>query len=232
MRFTQLLMIATTAAAALSVSVGCDQSDSNTGSLPPSSSSNSSGRPTTTRRTLPTTDEVFGRMPSSTGPSTTQSSRTSTTGESNDPLATPESAVAHLFSLMEKEDALGVRAMMADPSMPLSKLRTEVSAAADRLHGGAKWAIVESHTDGVAALVIFRTTFPDGRAEITPLVLINRYERWKVLMGTLNVKKFADFEKVDINKVLAWAVPRLTELRGGSTTKPTTAATTGTTTPS
>ena len=229
MRFAQLFMIATIGAVAASLSIGCDQSDSNTGSLPPSSSSNSSGRPTTTRRALPTTDEIFGRLPSSTGPSTTQSAGTPTSSQSSDPLATPESAVANLFSLMEKEDALGVRAMMADPSMPLSKLRTEVSAAADRLHGGAKWEIVQSHTDGVAALVIFRTTFPDGRSEITPLVLINRYERWKVLMGTPNPKKFGDFEKADINKVLAWAVPRLTELRGGSTTKPTTAATTNTT---
>src|SRR3954469_14060709 len=116
MRFAHLLMIAATAAAAAAISPGCDQSDSNTGSLPPSSSSNAGGRPTTTRRALPTTDEIFGRMPSTTGPSTTQSSRTPTTGESHALLATPESAVTHLFSLMEKEDTLGVRAMMADPS--------------------------------------------------------------------------------------------------------------------
>jgi hypothetical protein len=225
MRFAQLLMIATTAVAAATLSLGCDQSDSNTGSLPPSSSSNSSARPTTTRRALPTTDEIFARTPAATSP-TTRSARTPTTSDSNDPLATPESAVAHLFGLMEKEDVLGVRAMIADPSQPLNKLSGEVSAVAERIRGGAKWEIVESRTDGVASLVIFRTTFPDGRVDLSPIVLVNRYERWKALLGPLNLKKFAPYEKEDMNKVLTWGGTRLAELRGGTpATKPTTAAT-------
>jgi len=225
MRLARLLMIVMTAAAA-SMSPGCDQGDSNTGSLPPSSSGTSSGRPTTTRRALPTTDEIFGRMPSTNSAATTRSARTPSAGDSSDPLATPQSAVTHLIGLMEKEDVIGVRSMMADPSLPLNTLGAEVGAVAKRLHGGATWEIVQTHTDGVASVVIFRTTFPDGRAEIAPLVLVNRYDRWKVLLGPLNLKKFANFEKDDMKQVLAWAAPRLDELRGVPTTRPTTAATT------
>ena len=228
MRLARMLMIVMTAAAAAALMVaGCDQSDSNTGSLPPSSSNTSSGRPTTTRRALPTTDEIFGRIPSTSSAATTRSSsRTPAAGDSSDPLATPQSAVTHLIGLMEKEDVLGVRSMMADPSLPLNKLGAEVSAVANRLHSGATWQVVETHTDGVASVVIFRTTFPDGRAEFSPLVLVNRYDRWKVLLGPLNLKKFANFEKDDMKQVLAWAAPRLNELRGVPTTRPTTAATT------
>jgi hypothetical protein len=226
-------MIMTTAAAAAAVtasmSTGCDQSDSNTGSLPTSVSNTPSGRPATTRRTLPTTDEIFGRMPSTNASPTSRSARTPTTGDSNDPLATPQSAVTHLIGLMEKEDVLGVRSMMADPSLPLNQLGTEVSAVANRLHGGAKWELVQTHTDGVASVVIFRTTFPDGRSEFAPLVLVNRYDRWKVLLGPLNLRKFADFEKADMKQVLAWAASRLNELQGVPTIRPTTATTPTTT---
>jgi hypothetical protein len=227
MRIAQLLMIVMTAAAFAVSLVGCERdSGSGSDSNPPPVVTATTAP--TSRRALPTTDEVFGRLSSATGPSTTQSSFTgpaSAGSASDDPLATPDSAVTHLFDLMQKQDVTGVRSIMADPSLPLNQLSKEVSGVAERLRGGAKWDIVQSRTEGVAAVVIFRTRFPDGRQEISPLVLVNRYDRWKVLLGPLNLKKYTPGEKESMNKVLVWAGKRLEELRGPSTA-PATGATT------
>jgi hypothetical protein len=129
----------------------------------------------TTRAFSPTTSFLAVTQPS------TQSS-------SSDPLATPDATVTHMFELMQKQDVTGVRAMMADP-LPADQLRREISAVADRLNGGAKWAVVQSRTDGVAAVVIFRTRFPDGKEDFSPIMMVNRYDRWKVMLGPINLRK-------------------------------------------
>jgi hypothetical protein len=153
----------------------------------------------------------------------------------DDPLATPQRSIAYMFELMSKEDIEGLRTMMADP-LPTATLRGEVRGVADRLASGAKWEIADTKVSGVAALVIVRTTFPDGKLDLAPLVLVNRYERWKVLLGTptqATMRRFTTGEKESMNRVLEWGVERMAELRGLPTTKTatTTAPSTSTTTP-
>jgi len=191
------------------VLVGCERESGSDNSPPPMPTSGP-----TTRRFSPTTSFLAVTQPS------TQSS-------SSDPLATPDATVTHMFELMQKQDVTGVRAMMADP-LPADQLRREISAVADRLNGGAKWAVVQSRTDGVAAVVIFRTRFPDGKEDFSPIMMVNRYDRWKVMLGPINLRKFTAGEKESLNQVLAWAADRMDQLRGVSTTTRTTTKTTTT----
>ena len=199
MRIALSLVMLIASATALA---GCErESASDSGPPPPPATA------PTTRKFSPTTALLAVTQP------TTQDAAT----HSTDPLATPDATVTHMFELMQKQDVTGVRAMMADP-LPADKLRQEISAVAERLNSGAKWQIVESRAEGVAAVVIFRTTFADGKQEYTALMLINRYDRWKVMLGQLNLKRFTTSEKEDLNKVLAWAADRMDQLRGVSTT--------------
>jgi hypothetical protein len=207
---------------------GCEQEEITP--LPTTAPSPSS-RVSATRRALPTSDEIFGSR-AATAPSTlptaavavttTQSSITDVGGSSSiarEPTDTPDQTITKLFELMQKQDVAGVRAMLADPPSP-ERLRTEVAMVAERLSGGAKWEILHSRTEGVAAVVIFRTNFPDGKEEFTPLPLVNRYERWRVLMGALNPKKLTAGERTGINRLAPWTEQRMNELRGVPTTKP------------
>ena len=141
-------------------------------------------------------------------------------GAANDPLSSPRDAVAHMFELMRARDVKGVAAMMTDP-LPPDALRGEVASIASRLESGAEWEILESRTNGAAALVIFRTTYPDGRREVSPLLLVNRYDRWRVQLGPVNERRFTSGEKMDLNQVLAWGEKRLAILRDApAATKP------------
>ena len=221
MRTAGLLVILFAAAVA-----GCDREGGSDSGAPEISVSSA-----TTRRGPPTTAEVLAQLQATTRAASTQigandasttgpSAMTGASGASADPLATPEATVKQMFDLMQKEDVTGVRAMMLDP-MPAEKLRAEISAIADRMNSGAKWEIVNSHVQGVAAVVIFRTTFPDGKKDFSPLILINRYDRWKVQLGPLNVRRFSGGEKESLNKVLPWAGKEVDALRG-VTTKPAT----------
>ncbi|MEA2710372.1 MAG: hypothetical protein QOF78_2973 [Phycisphaerales bacterium] len=185
----------------------CGEREADSSSAPPA--------PTTQRSSAST------RFAAATAP-TTAATMPATT-RFVDPLTTPTGAITYMFAQMKNQDVHGVRAMMADP-MPPEKLRGEIRAIANRLNGGAKWEIVDTRIDGVAAIVLFRTTLPDGTDEVAPLVFVNRYDRWKVLLGPLNLRKFTDGEKDSMNKVLEWGVKRLSEIRGGApATAPSTA---------
>lgn len=208
MRIAHLLLIVAAPAAL----AGCERESSTDRSAPPAPAT-----APTTRWSSPTTDFLAVTQP------TTASAATQSPIKSADPLATPSSAIAYLFELMKKQDVTGVRAMMADP-VPAEKLRGEVSKVAEQLHSGATWEIVQSHDDGVVAVVLYRTTFADGRQDVSPAIFVNRYDRWKVLLGPLNLKKFTPGEKQSLNKVLAWAEPRLKELRRDTTVPSTTPA--------
>ena len=217
--------------AAVAAAAGCEREEF----VPlPTTAPSASSRVPATRRALPTSDEVFGSR-SSTAPTTIAATETTTRptdppggsgAAAADPSNTPDQAVNRLFELMQKQDVSGVRAMLADPP-PLDRLRSEVALVAERIDRGATWAIVHSRTEGVAAVVIFRTRFPDGREEFTPLPLVNRYDRWRVLMGALNPKKLSPGEVSSMNKLTGWTTERMNELRG----VPTTTTTTTTTTP-
>ena len=198
----------------------------------PTTTPSPSSRVPTTRRALPTSDEVFGSR-STTLPTTVASAATTRSSLSDgggaavarEPLETPNQTVARMFELMQKQDLAGVRAMLGDPPPP-DRLRSEVALVADRMNGGAKWQIMDSRTEGVAAVVIFRTTFADGKEEFTPIPLVNRYDRWRVLLGTLNPKKLSGGERSGINRLANWTETRLNELRGvPTTTKPATTPT-------
>ena len=200
---------------------GCEQEEFTP--LPTTAPSPSSRIPAT-RRTLPTSDEIFGSR-SASAPSTLPTAATTrasaadlgSASAAREPTDSPDQTVTKLFELMQKQDVAGVRAMLADPPEP-EWLRTEVSMIAERINTGAKWEIVNSRTEGVAAVVIFRTKFADGKEEFTPLPLVNRYDRWRVLMGALNAKKLTPGERSSINRLGPWAEQRLNELRGLPTT--------------
>ena len=197
----------------------------------PTTTPSSSSRVPATRRALPTSDEVFGSR-STTVPTTVASAATTRSSLSDGgaavaraPLETPDQTIVRMFELMQKQDLAGVRAMLGDPPPP-DRLRSEVALVADRMNSGAKWQIMDSRTEGVAAVVIFRTTFADGKQEFTPIPLVNRYDRWRVLLGTLNPKKLSGGERSGINRLASWTETRLNELRGvPTTTKPATTPT-------
>ena len=176
---------------------------------------------------VPITTQPTTRRAPATNPFAAVTQPTTATSQAvtpDDPLATPQRAIAHMFDLMSKEDIEGLRTMMADP-LPTATLRNEVRGVADRLASGAKWEIADTKVSNVAALVIVRTTFPDGKLDLSPLVLVNRYERWKVMLGTptqTTMRRFTTGEKESMNRVLEWGVERMAELRGLPTTKATT----------
>jgi hypothetical protein len=144
-----------------------------------------------------------------------------------DPLATPNSAVAHLVELMRKQDMTGIRAMLPDQP-PADTLRGIIDQVVEQLNGGAKWEIVDTRIEGVAAIAIYRTTYPDGKQVDSPMLLVKRYDRWKVFLSDVNPKRLTNHEIESMGRVSRWAADRLDKLRG-VTTKPTT-TTTGTTT--
>ena len=132
--------------------IGCERESDNSGPPPAVTTA------PTSRRFAPSTSLLAVTQPS------TQSA---STVDSSDSLATPDAAVTQMFQLMQKQDVTGVRAMLADP-MPAEQLRGEIAKVAERLSAGAKWQIVDSRTEGVAAIVLFRTTFPDGKQDLSP----------------------------------------------------------------
>jgi hypothetical protein len=201
---------------------GCDRSPA------PSPQDDAPSPPPATR---PSSAELMARiaalttMPATTLPATTRTAPVAAAAtRAADPLAVPASAVGHLFDLMQKRDVAGLRAMSADP-LPDDVMAVEVRRVARRLESGSKWAIVETRIVGSGAVVIFRTILPDGKEEFAPLIFVNRYDRWKIIFGQINVKKFTEGEKADMSKAMEWAVIRLKELSGESTTAPTTAPT-------
>lgn len=194
------------------MAASCERDDRAVTPLPtttPAATTQQSAAPSTARAA------AIAALQAVTQPAATAQSR----AQSSDPLASPTGAVRHMFELMQKRDVQGVAAMMTDP-LPASVLRSEVVNVAERLENGATWEIADSRSNDVAAVVIFRTTFPDGRQDVSPLLLVNRYDRWKVLLGPLNERRFTSSEKMHMNAMLAWGEKRLAHLRDALTTRP------------
>ena len=221
---TPIVSFVVAAVSAVACGVGCEQEEFTP--LPATAPSPSSRVPAT-RRALPTSDEIFGSR-AATAPTTQSAAAATTTTRSTagdagissaapDPTDTPDQVVTRLFELMQKQDVTGVRTMLADPPEP-ERLRSEVALVAERMNRGATWQILDSRTEGVAAVVIFRTRFADGKDEFTPLPLVNRYDRWRVLMGQLNARKLTPGERTGIKRLAAWTEQRMNELRGVTTT--------------
>jgi hypothetical protein len=143
-----------------------------------------------------------------------------------DPLATPTSAANLMFELMRKRDVLGIRAIMAEP-LPYAQLQRDVRTVSRRMAAGAKVEIVDMKIVGPAAVVIYRTTYKGTLDEVTPLVLVNRYEHWKVVLGEVTLKTFTENEINSTRNAMEWAGRRIEELRPKATTKPATEPATG-----
>ena len=193
---------------------GCERESTSSSGPPPMPATS----PTTQRRFAPSTALLAVTQPST---------RYATT--SNDPLATPDSAVAHLVELMRKQDMSGIRAMLAEQP-PADTLRGIIDQVVEQLNGGAKWEIIDSRIEGVAAIAIYRTTYADGKQVDSPMLLVRRYDRWKVFLSDINPKRLTNHEIESMSRVSRWAADRLDKLRGG-TTKPTTTSTTAPATP-
>ncbi|MEO6436377.1 MAG: hypothetical protein ABIP55_11555, partial [Tepidisphaeraceae bacterium] len=141
----------------------------------------------TARATTRTTTRATTRATASTRPTT----------RAADPLATPESAVVHLFGLMRERDFNGVRLILIDPP-PMEQLRTQVELVARRLSRGAKFDLIETEIENNGAVVFYRTTFPSGKVDVSPVVLIRRYDRWKAILGEFNPRRYTPGEKEDL----------------------------------
>jgi hypothetical protein len=153
-----------------------------------------------------------------TAPATTTigATRAAATRPADDPLATPDSAVLHLFELMRRNRVSDVRAMLIDPPPP-EQLKERVAIVARRLSKGVKFELVETKVEKSAAVVMYRTIYPSGRTEVTPIILVERYDRWKALLGTLNPKRYTQAEKEDLVVANRWAQERLPELNPPAT---------------
>jgi hypothetical protein len=168
----------------------------------------------TTRRAAATTRPAAA----TTRPAGTTTRPTATTQAATrpaDPLETPQSAVIHLFKLMQSNDAGEVRAILMDPP-PLEELKPQVNAVAWKLNKGAKFELMETEVRKRAAVVIYRTTYPKGRTEMSPVLLLQRYDRWKVILGPINPARYTPAEKQDLLDVGSWMQERLAALNAGS----------------
>ena len=168
--------------------------------------------------------------PTSTSPT---SDRTAPTSRQADSASTPAAAVTQLLDLMVKQDIQGIRTMMAEP-VSGDALRPDVEQVASNVAAGAKWEVVDTIVAGVAAVVIVRTNVPGLKPEFTPLVLVNRYDRWKVILPGQQPshRRFTEGEKNDMSKAMEPTAKRLAALRGMRvpSTSAAAAATTTTTT--
>jgi hypothetical protein len=200
-------------------SFGCEERENSSDTT--SSDATASTQPTTRRTRLSPTSNLLAAVTRPAQPTT------ATSAPADHPLATPSGAAAHLLALMSREDVEGVRTMMTDP-LPANVIRGEVRGVADRLAGGAKWTIADAKESGVAAVVIVETKFPDGKLDHTPMIFVQRYDRWKVLLGPVNPKKYTEGEVISMNKLSDWLGTRLSELRRASVATTTMPATTRT----
>lgn len=172
-----------------------------------------SAKPATTR---PATAASATRQATTTRATTRATATTRTTTRAADPLATPESAVVHLFGLMRERDVNSVRMVLFDPP-PSEKLRSQIELVARRLSRGAKFDLIETKIEKNAAAVLYRTTFPSGKVDVSPVVLIRRYDRWKAILGDFNPRRYTSGEKEDLAALTRWMQQRLPELSAAST---------------
>ena len=159
---------------------------------------------------------AWGQTTQPTTAPTLDGAATAPTTRPQDPLATPDSAVQHLFKLMAENDADAVRAMLHDPP-PSAELRQYVQRISYQMRRGATIELVETRIEKSMAGVMYRTSFPNGKTEIAPVVLIGRYDRWKVLLGQVNPKRYTTSEKQDIIALSHWINERLPELNAAAT---------------
>ena len=160
--------------------------------------------------TQPAANRPASTRPAVLAPSTTPATRpTSRPGE---PLSTPDSAVLHMFKLMGENDPIAVRSVLIDPP-PLENLRQFVAQISLRLKQGARVELMESKIERNAAAVVYRTIYPDGRVEVAPVILVGRYDRWKIVLGQINPKRYTNAEKQDLVAVSHWLEGRLPELQ-------------------
>ena len=149
-----------------------------------------------------------------------------------DPLETPTSALEFVFKRIRAEDVDGVRDAVIDPP-PANQLAPAIHRIASNLSRGATWTVVESKVQGTAAAVLYRSKYLSGNEEVQPALLLNRYDRWKMVLGALDPKRLTSIERQDIRVVMEWAKDRMKAYPAVTTqptSQPTTAAATQATT--
>ena len=135
-----------------------------------------------------------------------------------DPLETPQTAINFVFKQIQAQDVEGVRDALIDPPPP-EQLAPAVKRIASNLSRGASWAVVETKVQGTAAAVLYRSKYVSGNTEVQPALLLNRYDRWKMVLGQLDPKRLTSIERQDIRTVLEWAARRVKELNPPATTR-------------
>jgi hypothetical protein len=132
-----------------------------------------------------------------------------------DPLATPESSLRYFLSLLERKqlpDMETMTAVMVEPP-PDDVLVPKLNRLRRQILRGAKWDLVEApRIRGAAAAALYRTRFPNGSEEVAPVLLLQLYDRWKIVMGDVSPKKYTPGEKEDMVAVMTWAQQRAKEL--------------------
>jgi hypothetical protein len=108
-----------------------------------------------------------------------------------------------------------VREALIDPP-PKDNLTQQVRGIARTLRGGATWEIIESKARKTAAVVLYKSRYPDGTVVVQPALLLNRYDRWKLVLGALNPKRLTPVEREDVRLVTDWAANRLKEFQAAT----------------
>jgi hypothetical protein len=151
----------------------------------------------------PTTDPLFS------DPTTRASTRAAATEPASrpvDPLATPESTVRHFLELCSSKqlpDLTEVTSLLVE-SPPEEELVPRLNRVRRRLLNGATWEIVQTNTRNSAASVLFRATYR-GRSDVSAILLLKIRERWKIVLGELNPKKYTPGEKEDLLRMAQWS---------------------------
>jgi hypothetical protein len=164
--------------------------------------------------TTPATRPAMSMALVTTAPATTQAA-----SRPADPLATPVSAVDEMFKLMKENKHMEVRMLLIDPPEP-EVLKAAVLQNHDELTHGGSWQVLETREKDPAAIVIYKTRFANGVEDISPIYLVKRYDRWKIILGNFSAKKFSDREGADLLTMIEWGQKRVKQLRLAAATQP------------
>jgi hypothetical protein len=208
-------------------STGCEESTP----TPEQSESPATTAPATHPAIAPAPTTLPGTMimPATTramtsGPATTRAA----SSRPVDPLATPEGAVSALLELAQKPKVPALEAVLpliVEPP-PDEELVQKLNAIRVPLLRGATWEITDSLTHGSAAVVLYTIKPPPGRrgrALTIPILVLQRYGRWKMVFGQLTPLRYTEGEKNDMFYVMDWGQKRVPQVAATrSTSQPAT----------
>jgi hypothetical protein len=95
---------------------------------------------------------------------------------------------------------------------PDEVLAEKLNRIREPLLRGATWEITDSYTHGSAAAVIYTLKSPRGKTARFPMMLIQRFDRWKFVLGEITPIRYTEGEKNDMLLVGDWTRKRMEQL--------------------